>query len=132
MDLTRPFLKWAGGKYRLLDRLLPSIPAGARLVEPFVGSGAVFLNAGFASYLLCDLNADLIGLYRTLRRDGAYGTRLTPAAFDEEQLKIRLDELLSAGQQYAGSVPAPAGNLQRLFGRRRTECPFPVPQPPFL
>src|SRR5699024_8884540 len=70
MDLTRPFLKWAGGKYRLLDRLLPSIPAGARLVEPFVGSGAVFLNAGFTSYLLCDLNADLIGLYRTLRRDG--------------------------------------------------------------
>lgn len=70
MDLTRPFLKWAGGKYRLLDRLLPSIPAGARLVEPFVGSGAVFLNAGFACYLLCDLNADLIGLYRTLRRDG--------------------------------------------------------------
>ena len=66
MDLTRPFLKWAGGKYRLLDRLLPSIPAGARLVEPFVGSGAVFLNAGFACYLLCDLNADLIGLYRTL------------------------------------------------------------------
>ncbi|MFR8055622.1 MAG: DNA adenine methylase, partial [Bilophila wadsworthia] len=55
MDLTRPFLKWAGGKYRLLDRLLPSIPAGARLVEPFVGSGAVFLNAGFACYLLCDL-----------------------------------------------------------------------------
>lgn len=37
-----------------------------------------------------------------------------------------------AGQQYAGSVPAPAGNLQRLFGRRRTERPFPVPQPPFL
>ena len=70
MDLTRPFLKWAGGKYRLLDRLLPSIPAGARLVEPFVGSGAVFLNAGFACYLLCDLNPDLIGLYRTLRRDG--------------------------------------------------------------
>ena len=68
MDLTRPFLKWAGGKYRLLDRLLPSIPAGARLVEPFVGSGAVFLNAGFACYLLCDLNADLIGLYRTLMK----------------------------------------------------------------
>ncbi len=70
MDVTRPFLKWAGGKYRLLDRLLSNLPTGKRLVEPFVGSGAVFLNAGFASCLLCDLNPDLIGLYKTLRREG--------------------------------------------------------------
>ena len=45
-------------------------PCGGAPCGAFVGSGAVFLNAGFASYLLCDLNADLIGLYRTLRRDG--------------------------------------------------------------
>lgn len=70
MPLTKPFLKWAGGKYRLLDRLLPNLPAGSRLVEPFVGSGAVFLNAAFSAYLLCDLNPDLIGLYETLRREG--------------------------------------------------------------
>lgn len=69
MDVTRPFLKWAGGKFRLLDRLLPALPAGRRLVEPFAGSGAVFLNAAFGAFLLCDLNPDLIALYRTLGRE---------------------------------------------------------------
>ena len=69
MRFTRPFLKWAGGKYRLLSRLLPNIPAGKRLVEPFVGSGAVFLNTAFPSYLLCDLNPDLIALYRYAHRE---------------------------------------------------------------
>ena len=100
MDLTRPFLKWAGGKYRLLDRLLPSIPAGARLVEPFVGSGAVFLNAGFTSYLLCDLNADLIGLYRTLRRDGerfiAEARALFTPGNNTQEAFLRLREAFNA------------------------------------
>ena len=97
MDLTRPFLKWAGGKYRLLDRLLPSLPEGARLVEPFVGSGAVFLTAGFGSYLLCDLNPDLIGLYRTLLRDGERFIARAHALFTPENntqevfLRLRAD-----------------------------------------
>lgn len=66
---TRPFLKWAGGKFRLLDRLLPNLPAGQRLVEPFVGAGALFLNADYDAYLLADINPDLIGLYRQLQQN---------------------------------------------------------------
>lgn len=84
MSLTRPFLKWAGGKYRLLDRLLPSLPPGKRLVEPFAGSGAVFLNAAFSAYLLCDLNPDLIGLYETLRREGERFIERARALFTPE------------------------------------------------
>lgn len=62
----RPPLKWAGGKYRLLDRIISALPSGKRLVEPFVGSGAVFLNADYPSFLLCDLNEDLINFFRWL------------------------------------------------------------------
>lgn len=65
---VRPPLKWAGGKYRLLHRILPALPPGKRLVEPFVGSGAVFLNADYPSFLLCDLNEDLITFFTTLTR----------------------------------------------------------------
>ena len=66
----RPFLKWAGGKFRVLPHILLALPPGKRLVEPFVGSGAVFLNTEFESYRLADINPDLIGLYQTLQGQG--------------------------------------------------------------
>ncbi|MBE8634246.1 Dam family site-specific DNA-(adenine-N6)-methyltransferase [Salmonella enterica] len=63
----RPFLKWAGGKYSLLPELDRLIPAGKRLIEPFVGGGSVFLNSDKHEYfLLADVNADLINLYQML------------------------------------------------------------------
>lgn len=65
--VVRPFLKWAGGKTRVVPhirRLLDGVP-GDRLAEPFVGSGAVFLNLPrFRRLLLADASADLVGLYR--------------------------------------------------------------------
>lgn len=59
-------LKWPGGKYRLLDKILKALPPGKRLVEPFAGSGVVSLNAEYPAYLLCDLNEDLINFFQTL------------------------------------------------------------------
>ena len=67
---TKPFLKWAGGKYRILDKILPELPAGGRFVEPFAGSCAVYLNADFPVALVCDLNSDLIELYRYIQKEG--------------------------------------------------------------
>lgn len=67
---VRPFLKWPGGKYRVLPRIRELLPTGTRLIEPFAGSGAVFLNTGFEQYLLSDTNADLINLYTILQQDG--------------------------------------------------------------
>lgn len=43
---------------------------GRRLVEPFLGSGAVFLNTDYDRYLLADSNGDLIDLYRRVAADG--------------------------------------------------------------
>ena len=67
---VRPFLKWAGNKFRIIDRVIQRLPEGRRLIEPFTGSGAVFLNAEFDSYLLCDSNRDLIDLYNLIKEDG--------------------------------------------------------------
>ncbi|NKF52192.1 Dam family site-specific DNA-(adenine-N6)-methyltransferase [Shewanella sp. WXL01] len=63
----RAFLKWAGGKYKLVDELAKHLPNGERLVEPFVGAGSVFLNTDYDSYLLCDINQDLIHLYEIVK-----------------------------------------------------------------
>ena len=67
---TKPFLKWAGGKYRVLDKILRELPTGARFVEPFAGSCAVYLNVNFPKALICDVNSDLISLYRCIQQEG--------------------------------------------------------------
>lgn len=66
----RPFLKWAGNKYRILSHLLPLLPQGHRLVEPFGGSCAVFLNTAYKKNLIAESNADLIHLYHYVQKDG--------------------------------------------------------------
>jgi DNA adenine methylase len=66
----KPFLKWPGGKYRLTNRIKTKLGVGNRLVEPFVGSAAVFLNTDYENYLLADTNQDLINVYQTLQSEG--------------------------------------------------------------
>ncbi|RLA04929.1 MAG: DNA adenine methylase [Gammaproteobacteria bacterium] len=70
MIANRPFLKWAGGKYRLMDRINKVLPEGNKLLEPFTGSGAVFLNTDYDRYLLGDINQDLVNLYNCLKQEG--------------------------------------------------------------
>lgn len=65
---NRPFLKWAGGKYRLVEKINERLPEGNRLVEPFVGAGSVFLNSNFDKYLLNDVNCDLINLFNIVKK----------------------------------------------------------------
>ncbi len=66
----KPFLKWVGNKYKLVNRITALLPPGKRLIEPFVGSGAVFLNSDYPAYLLADANTDLINLFLHLQDEG--------------------------------------------------------------
>jgi DNA adenine methylase len=80
----RPFLKWAGSKYRILERVRGALPLGHRLIEPFVGSGAVFLNTEYESYLLADSNPDVIDLYCRVKSDGVEFARYAKQLFSPE------------------------------------------------
>ena len=71
MEKNRPFLKWAGNKYRCLGQILNFFPDATRLIEPFTGSAAVFLNTKFSSNVLAEQNKDLISLFTFLKRDGS-------------------------------------------------------------
>src|SRR5258708_35701661 len=71
--LVRPILKWAGGKRQLLPELRPFYPKRFdRYVEPFLGSGAVFLdlhNGGFlegGGVRLSGIHAGVIGWFRAV------------------------------------------------------------------
>ncbi len=67
MKKNRAFLKWAGGKYPLLDDIRRHLPEGDCLIEPFVGAGSVFLNTQYSRYILADINSDLINLYNIVK-----------------------------------------------------------------
>jgi DNA adenine methylase len=67
----KPFIRWVGGKARLLPRILPHVPDDIKnYYEPFLGGGAVFLAcaariAGRAH--LADLNGHLIAAWIAMR-----------------------------------------------------------------
>jgi len=66
----KPFLKWAGNKYRIIEKIQAVLPQAKRLIEPFAGSAAVFLNSDYSRYLLGEGNKDLINLYQILQLEG--------------------------------------------------------------
>lgn len=70
MGFNRAFLKWAGSKYNCLHHILPALPSGCRLIEPFAGSGVVCLNSNYSSYLLAENNFDLISIFTQLQEQG--------------------------------------------------------------
>ena len=70
--VPRPFLKWAGGKSRMLPHILERIPSTfGRYFEPFLGGGAVFFELKkqkrFKKAFLGDANQDLVNTYVTIR-----------------------------------------------------------------
>lgn len=67
----KPFIRWVGGKSRLVSRILPHAPTNIRnYYEPFLGGGAVFLacasRVSGRSYL-ADLNDHLVAAWVAMR-----------------------------------------------------------------
>ncbi|RKY07035.1 MAG: DNA adenine methylase [Planctomycetota bacterium] len=77
--ITKPFLKWAGGKSQLIEEIDKRLPEGLRsaeidtYVEPFVGGGAVFFhiaqNYPIKHIYLFDINQDLVNCYLAVKQN---------------------------------------------------------------
>lgn len=68
---VRPFLRWVGGKQRLVACLKAFMPdqQPKRYFEPFLGGGSLFFAHGFAQAELSDLNPHLINAYEFVKAD---------------------------------------------------------------
>ncbi|MBW4632765.1 MAG: DNA adenine methylase [Iphinoe sp. HA4291-MV1] len=70
-NLPRPFLKWAGGKNRLIQQYISYFPKKIKTYyEPFLGGGAVFFYLHYhqqTKAILTDINADLVNTYLCVR-----------------------------------------------------------------
>ncbi|MDZ7704106.1 MAG: DNA adenine methylase [Trueperaceae bacterium] len=121
--LTRaaPVLKWAGGKGQLLPQLRERYPKGLEhrtlttYIEPFFGGGAVFFDLvktcpGLEHIYLCDVNPELVLLYRVIQRDidtlieALRGFEETYLSLDEEARKAFFYELRSSFNDVRGSI----------------------------
>lgn len=64
---SRPFLRWAGGKQKLVERLLAHTPTAFNgYFEPFLGAGSLFFALSAGACNLSDANAGLIETYRAI------------------------------------------------------------------
>jgi DNA adenine methylase len=108
---SRPFLKWAGGKGQLLERLEAHFPEALRdgsiraYAEPFLGGGAMFFHVmrrfpSLETAYLADANEELVLAYTAVQRDvealiaglermSAAYLRLDEAGRAERYLKVR-------------------------------------------
>lgn len=95
---AQPLVKWSGGKRAELGRIAAAMPGPiSRLIEPFVGGGAVLFAT--PSHIPAEANdacADLVGLYRQAQQPAALAGAL--GAID-------------AAWQAIGRVPAGAADV---------------------
>ncbi len=64
----RPFLKWAGGKTKLIQQYNFYFPKVYKTYyEPFLGGGAVFFYLNPTNATLTDINAELVNAYRCVK-----------------------------------------------------------------
>lgn len=67
----KPFIRWVGGKSRLLPRILPHVPDSINnYYEPFLGGGAVFFACASrvsGRSFLADLNEHLVAAWVAMR-----------------------------------------------------------------
>lgn len=70
LRVSRPLLKWAGGKTQMIPNLIEAMPKSFNnYIEPFIGGGALFFHLSPKSAVIADSNPELINLYQQIAKD---------------------------------------------------------------
>ena len=70
---AKPFVKWAGGKRQIIDKLLKLSPVEYNTYyEPFVGGGALLFELSPKNAVINDSNKELMNVYKMISTDKGY------------------------------------------------------------
>ena len=73
MSRIRPFVKWAGGKRQIIDKLIKYAPKKFnKYYEPFVGGGAFLFELEPKYAVINDYNIELINVYNCIKDKNKY------------------------------------------------------------
>lgn len=68
--LPKPFVKWAGGKRKLIGIITQYLPKHWNTyIEPFVGGGALLFHLQPKTAIISDTNSELINAYRVIKEN---------------------------------------------------------------
>jgi len=90
--MAKPFIKWAGGKRKLIPSILSILPKSFNSYhEPMLGGGALFFELAPERAFLNDYNEDLINTYTVVRDnpDSLIKCMRKMENSEEEYLRIR-------------------------------------------
>ncbi len=80
-----PFVKWAGGKTQLLDKIHALMPKTYnRYFEPFIGGGALMFSVAPKDFIINDFNSELIQAYRCFTNEEDFKKLLEILDFHQE------------------------------------------------
>lgn len=70
---AKPFVKWAGGKRQIIDKLMKLVPSEYNTYyEPFVGGGALLFELSPKKAVINDSNTELMNVYQTIKSDKGF------------------------------------------------------------
>jgi DNA adenine methylase len=66
----KPFIRWLGNKSRYVKYIEPHVPSSfTTYIEPFVGSGALFLHFKPEKWIINDVNKDLVNAWNQVKNN---------------------------------------------------------------
>lgn len=129
--MSKPFLKWAGGKSRLIKKLENHFPDEIvrnkkikKYFEPFIGGGALLIyllqNYSIEKAYISDTNIDLINTYKVIQNNptelieclGKYQN-----LYDSTQASDRLNLFLKIREEFNNNFDSEKNEKQYLVSR---------------
>lgn len=90
----KPFIKWVGGKQKIIKELLNRLPNDKdfeNYIEPFAGGSALLYRINFKKAIINDINSELINTYKQIKHhpDEVYKLLSTYKNNEDYYYKIR-------------------------------------------